>query len=91
MRCKDVAKGICKHNVLLTSRWVCRYLGPYDKCLPGATSAINWFYVSNSLEDLGQPKKLAYGVANDTQFPKAAADELVRRCLFCWIRLLNLI
>ncbi|KAF8982766.1 hypothetical protein BGZ46_000681 [Entomortierella lignicola] len=42
-------------------------VGPYDERLPGLSSVINWFYISQSPQERGHPKRLLYDLIEDSE------------------------
>ncbi|KAI9313835.1 hypothetical protein BX666DRAFT_1863795 [Dichotomocladium elegans] len=53
-------------------------VGPYDPRLPGSASVINWFYVSNSLDERWIPKRLVYELQEDTELSTEHSERLLR-------------
>ncbi|KAG0261689.1 hypothetical protein BG011_000785 [Mortierella polycephala] len=45
-------------------------VGPYDERLPGLSSVINWFYISQTPQERGHPKRLLYDLIEDTELPE---------------------
>ncbi|CAO3564445.1 unnamed protein product [Mortierella alpina] len=48
-------------------------VGPYDERLPGLSSVINWFYISQSPQERGHPKRLLYDLIEDAELPEEEA------------------
>jgi hypothetical protein len=46
------------------------FIGPYDERLPGLSSVINWFYISQSPQERGHPKRLVYDLIEDQSLPE---------------------
>lgn len=53
-------------------------IGPYDPRLPGSSSVINWFYISDSRNASPAPKRLHYELIRDTSIPDEYAARLVK-------------
>lgn len=53
-------------------------VGPYDPALPGSSSVINWFHVSNTNSDRPVPKKLIYELNENETLGQVETDRLVR-------------
>lgn len=51
--------------------------GPYDPRLPGSASVINWFCVSDLVDDRGHPKRLTYDLLESTEVTQEEGDRLV--------------
>ncbi|KAG0365678.1 hypothetical protein BC939DRAFT_528884 [Gamsiella multidivaricata] len=45
-------------------------VGPYDEHLPGLSSVINWFYISQLPQERGHPKRLLYDLIEDAELPE---------------------
>ncbi|KAI8597728.1 hypothetical protein EDD21DRAFT_310411 [Dissophora ornata] len=48
-------------------------VGPYDELLPGLSSVINWFYISQAPQERGHPKRLLYDLIEDAELPDEEA------------------
>ncbi|KAG0308906.1 hypothetical protein BGZ98_006257 [Dissophora globulifera] len=48
-------------------------VGPYDERLPGLSSVINWFYISQAPQERGHPKRLLYDLIEDLELPEEEA------------------
>ncbi|KAG0233559.1 hypothetical protein BGW42_007394 [Actinomortierella wolfii] len=56
-------------------------IGPYDPRLPGLSSVINWFYISQWSQERGHPKRLIYDLIEDTCLPEEEASH--------WLKLID--
>jgi hypothetical protein len=59
-------------------------IGPYDERLPGMSSVINWFYISQSPQERGHPKRLLYDLIEDSELPEEEATSWVSPCVTFW-------
>ncbi|KAG0048889.1 hypothetical protein BGZ83_006220 [Gryganskiella cystojenkinii] len=62
-------QSLFKDEVLNEEPFVGAIVGPYDERLPGLSSVINWFYISQSAQERGHPKRLLYDLIEDTELP----------------------
>ncbi|KAF9979158.1 hypothetical protein BGZ73_005326 [Actinomortierella ambigua] len=53
-------------------------VGPYDPRLPGLSSVINWFYISQAPQERGHPKRLIYDLIEDTSLPEEDASHWLK-------------
>ncbi|CAO3655495.1 unnamed protein product [Mucor hiemalis] len=51
-------------------------VGPYDPALPGSSSVINWFHVSNTNSERPVPKKLIYELTENEGISQEESDRL---------------
>lgn len=51
-------------------------VGPYDPALPGSSSVINWFHVSNTNSERPVPKKLIYELTENENISQEESDRL---------------
>ncbi|GJJ76776.1 hypothetical protein EMPS_09135 [Entomortierella parvispora] len=62
-------QSLFKDESLNEEPFVGAIVGPYDERLPGMSSVINWFYISQSPQERGHPKRLLYDLIEDTELP----------------------
>ncbi|KAG0213088.1 hypothetical protein BGX28_005109 [Mortierella sp. GBA30] len=63
-------QSLFKDEALNEEPFVGAIVGPYDERLPGLSSVINWFYISQSPQERGHPKRLLYDLIEDVELPE---------------------
>ncbi|KAF9408782.1 hypothetical protein BGZ94_002190 [Podila epigama] len=71
-------QNLFKDEIMGEEPFVGAIVGPYDELLPGLSSVINWFYISHSPQERGQPKRLHYELIENTELPEQEASLWVK-------------
>ncbi|KAG0276598.1 hypothetical protein BGZ95_007317 [Linnemannia exigua] len=71
-------QSLFKDDVMNEEPFVGAIVGPYDERLPGLSSVINWFYISQSLQERGHPKRLVYDLIEDQSLPEEESSLWVK-------------
>ncbi|KAF9350764.1 hypothetical protein BGX34_001005 [Mortierella sp. NVP85] len=66
-------QSLFKDEAMNEEPFVGAIVGPYDERLPGMSSVINWFYISQSPQERGHPKRLLYDLIEDSELPEEEA------------------
>ncbi|KAF9091457.1 hypothetical protein BGX23_005174 [Mortierella sp. AD031] len=71
-------QSLFKDDAMNEEPFVGAIVGPYDERLPGLSSVINWFYISQSPQERGHPKRLVYDLIEDQSLPEEESSLWVR-------------
>ncbi|KAK3842122.1 MAG: hypothetical protein J3R72DRAFT_368472, partial [Linnemannia gamsii] len=71
-------QSLFKDEAMNEEPFVGAIVGPYDERLPGLSSVINWFYISQSPQERGHPKRLVYDLIEDQNLPEEESSLWVK-------------
>ncbi|KAG0058019.1 hypothetical protein BGZ90_005195, partial [Linnemannia elongata] len=71
-------QSLFKDEAMNEEPFVGAIVGPYDERLPGLSSVINWFYISQSPQERGHPKRLVYDLIEDQSLPEEESSLWVK-------------
>ncbi|KAF9154066.1 hypothetical protein BG015_001945 [Linnemannia schmuckeri] len=71
-------QSLFKDEAMNEEPFVGAIVGPYDERLPGLSSVINWFYISQSPQERGHPKRLVYDLIEDERLPEEESSLWVK-------------
>ncbi|KAF9908803.1 hypothetical protein EC991_009506 [Linnemannia zychae] len=71
-------QSLFKDEAMNEEPFVGAIVGPYDERLPGLSSVINWFYISQSPQERGHPKRLVYDLIENQSLPEEESSLWVK-------------